>query len=150
MVTHTCRELALVYQASGFYKVFSFVRLKRRLFHLVFSQEALGFEKRYNKVISRFYKPDDEKVKESNELLSTLTGQAVHDARERVKQAKVSSFFLVRSCSLFVFLVCGQALPQRAQASKGRGGMSVLPKPGSANMAPLSRVLNLINKGRQP
>ncbi len=118
MVTHTCRELALVYQASGFFK------------------EALGYEKRYNKVISRFYAADDAKVKESNDLLSTLTGQAVHEARERAKQVQARA-------------AASGSTSSTRQQSGGKARMSVLPKPGSANMAPLSRVLNLINKGRK-
>jgi hypothetical protein len=85
-------------------------------------------------VISRFYPADDEKVKESNELLSLLTGQAVQEARERVKLARAAPASSASSSS--------SARPQH----KAR----VLPKPGASNMAPLSRVLNLINKGRQP
>ncbi len=117
MATHTCRELALCYQAAGAFK------------------EALSFEKRYNKVLSRFYAADHEKVKESNELLSTLTGQAVHDAREKVKAAKALPAQI------------SAAAPLRQQ-KMARGPMSVLPKPG-ANMQPLSRVLSMINKQKK-
>jgi hypothetical protein len=116
MATHMCRELALCYQAAGGYK------------------EALAFEKRYNKVLSRFYAPEHEKTKESNELLSTLTGLAVQDARERVKAAKAAP-------------QASSSAPQRQQKAP-RGPMSVLPKPGS-NMQPLSRVLSMINKQKK-
>ena len=118
MATHTCRELALCYQAAGAFK------------------DALAYEKRYNKVLSRFYAPEHEKIKESNDLLSTLTGLAVQDARERVKAAKAAPQ-----------AAAAASLPSRQQKAP-RGPMSVLPKPGS-NMQPLSRVLSMINKQKK-
>ncbi len=119
MATHTCRELALCYQSAGAFK------------------DALAYEKRYNKVLARFYAPEHEKVKESNELLSALTGLAVQDARERVKAAKAAPLASAAS----------GAVPSRQQKAP-RGPMSVLPKPGS-NMQPLSRVLSMINKQKK-
>jgi len=113
MVIHTCRALARFYQAAGKFK------------------EAIRFEKRYNKVITQYYPADNEKVVESNSLLSDLTGAAVRDAKDRLQQQAARQ-------------------PTNAKDSKKKP-VRVLPgKPGSkgSNM-PLSHVLSLINKGKK-
>ena len=106
------RSLAMSYEQAGQFK------------------EALSFEKRYNKVLSVYYPKEDEKVIESNSRLSSLTGQAVQVAKDRLQAARAGA--------------ASQPAPKESKKPVRR---AVLPKPGS-NM-PLSHVLSLINsKGK--
>ena len=105
IITRLCRALATTHEALGQFK------------------DAMEYEKRCNRLLLQFYPADHEKVVESNELLSKLTGAAVSVAKTQRQQQPS-----------FAAPVPATSVPQR------RG---VLPKPGMH----LKSALPFVGKG---